>query len=131
MRPARFSLLGFLATMVACASPTAPSVEGVWGGTEASLSLARDGGVVTYLCGSGTMDSSWTLSRDGQLAGTGVHFFGGGPIPPGGQPPHPARYSARIDGNTMMLTVTVTDLGQTLGPFRMVRGGAVVSEMCV
>ena len=124
-------LLPLLALMFACATPTAPDVLGVWGGPDASLSLSRTGGVLSYACGAGTMDANWTLSRDGQLAGTGQHFFGGGPVPPGGRAPHPARYSGRIEDDTLFLTVTLTDLGQTLGRFTMLRGGPQVHEVCV
>lgn len=131
MLPARFGFLACLAAMVACASPTAPAVEGVWGGTEASLSLTPAGGAVGYTCGAGTIDSAWTVSQKGQFSATGGHFFGGGPVPPGGGTAHPAVYSGQVDGNTMILTVKLTDLNQVLGPFRLVRGGAVVSNMCV
>ena len=93
--------------------------------------MQQGGGVVGYACGAGTMDSSWTLSREGQLTGTGQHFFGGGPVPAGGGAPHPAMYSGQVDGNIMVLTVKLTDLDQLLGPFRMTRGGAVVANMCV
>ena len=116
---------------LACSSPTAPEAEGTWGGTEASLSLTRAGGTVTYLCGAGTIDSAWTLRPDGRLLATGLHYFGGGPIPIQGRSPHPARYVGQVDGDNMNLMVTLTDLGQTLGPYRLVRGGPPVSEICV
>ena len=127
----RFRFLPLLAIVLACSSPTAPMAEGDWGGTSASLSLSRSGGVLSYACGTGTMDSAWVLSPDGLLSGAGQHFFGGGPLPSQGRPPHPTAYSGRIEGNVLVLTVTLTDLGQTLGPFRMLRGGPKVYEMCV
>jgi len=131
MRAPRRRLLPLLAVMLACSASTAPEAVGVWGGPDASLSLSRSGGVLSYACGAGTMDATWTLSRDGRLSGTGQHFIGGGPVPPGGHPPHPARYSGLIDGDTLVLSVTLTDLGQTLGPFRLRRGGPIVQEICV
>ena len=118
-------------TLLACASPIAPEAEGVWGGPTASLVLSRAGGTLSYSCGSGTMDSTWSVSADGRLTGAGQHFFGGGPLPSGGRPPHPARYHGRIDGTVMTLTVTITDLGQILGPFALVRGGPPVQEICL
>jgi hypothetical protein len=108
-----------------------PNVIGDWGGTEASLTLSRAGGDLSYPCGAGTIDSTWTLSTDGHLAGTGQHFFGGGPQPVHGRQPHPAIYAGTVDGDTLILSVTVADLGQTLGPFRLLRGGPVVMERCV
>lgn len=129
--PARHALLLVLTAILACADPPAPEAEGLWGGPVASLSLSRAGGALAYSCGAGTIDSMWTLSREGRFTATGKHFFGGGPVPPEGHPPHPARYTGRIDGSVMILTITVTDLVQTLGPFRLVRNGPVVRELCV
>jgi hypothetical protein len=123
--------ISLLALSLACSAPTAPAVQGQWGGTDASLSLTRSGGTLSYPCGAGTIDSAWVVTRDGRLLATGQHFFGGGPVPPGGHPPHPASYSGRIEGNTLVLTVTLTDLNQDLGPFRLVRGGPEVQEMCL
>ena len=124
--------LALVATfVVACASSDAPVAEGSWGGQSASLVLERGGGVLGYSCGSGTMDATWTVSADGHLTGTGQHFFGGGPLPSGGRPPHPATYAGNIDGRVLVLTVTLTDLKQTLGPFTMVRGGPPVQEICL
>ena len=127
----RLSSILLLPLALACSSPTAPDVLGSWGGTEASLVLTSSGGAISYACGSGTIDSGWTLSRTGQFVASGQHFFGGGPVPPQGRPPHPARYMGQVQGDDLTLTVTLTDLNQTLGPFHLVRGGPVVVELCV
>ncbi len=119
-----------LSLAVGCSSPTAPQIEGTWGGTQASLSLTPTDGSVAYPCGVGIIDSAWTLDNEGKFAATGQHFFGGGPIPPEGRAPHPVQYSGVIVGAHLILTVTVTDLNQTLGPFRMVRNGPPVYELC-
>lgn len=113
--------LGIIA-LLACSDTTAPIAEGNWGGREASLQLTSAGGSLSYACGAGTIDSGWTITRDGRLTGTGQHFFGGGPVPPQGRPPHPATYVGRLTEDRLRLTVTLTDLQQTLGPFDMVRG---------
>ena len=120
-----------IACVIGCGLPTAPSVLGDWGGREASLTLARSGGTLSYPCGAGTMDSAWTLGPGGVFTATGQHFFGGGPMPVQGRPPHPASYSGTVDGDRLTLSVTLTDLNQTLGPFHLVRGGPPVPEMCV
>jgi len=120
-----------LALALSCTSPTAPSAVGTWGGREASLILSRSGGQVSYQCGAGTIDSTWTLSAEGKFTATGVHFFGGGPEPIQGRPPHPATYAGQVFGASMVLTVTLTDLSQTLGPFHLARNGPPVSELCL
>lgn len=132
--PARI-LRGCFALVVtsalACSTSDTPVAEGAWGGPNASLALSRSGGTLGYSCGSGTMDSTWTVSADGRLTATGQHFFGGGPLPSGGRPPHPATYEVHLDGRVMTLTVVVTDQALTLGPFTMVRGGKPVQEICL
>src|SRR5574341_1167650 len=126
MRLSALALCGFA---IACDSPTAPTVLGDWGGQQASLSLTHSGGSVAYQCGAGTIDSAWTITKDGQFTASGMHHFGGGPVPPGGHPPHPARYSGQVDGQFLTLTVFVADLQQTLGPFHLIRGGPPVHEL--
>ncbi len=120
-----------LALAAGCASPTAPVMAGGWGGAQVSLVLERSGGELTYPCATGTIDSTWTLSPDGVFAGSGQHYFAGGPVPPGGGTPHPASYAGQVNGYVLTLTVTLTDLKQTLGPFTLVRNGPAVHLMCV
>lgn len=116
---------------LACTTLTGPRADGQWGGVEASLTLSRSGGAVAYPCGAGTIDSTWTLTRDGRFAGTGEHFYGGGPDPIQGRPPHPARYAGDVSGSQLTLTVIVLDVSDTLGPFHLTRGGPPVSEQCL
>ncbi|HKE92083.1 MAG TPA: hypothetical protein VKB45_17245 [Gemmatimonadales bacterium] len=120
-----------IACAISCGVPTAPSVLGAWGGREASLVLALSGGTLSYPCGAGTIDSTWALGPAGEFTATGEHFFGGGPMPVQGRPPHPASYAGTIVGDKLTLTVTLTDLNQALGPFHLIRGGPPVPEMCV
>lgn len=130
----RIPALALLPLAFACSSPTAPTAPtalGAWGGSEASLVLTPAGGALSYACGAGTIDSAWTLSAAGQFAAAGQHYFGGGPATPQGHPPHPARYSGHVLGDVLTLTVTLTDLDQTLGPFHLIRGGPTVQEQCV
>ena len=128
---ARFVFLAILPLAVGCHTPTSPEVAGTWGGTEASLVLTAAGGTVSYPCGAGTIDSTWSLSGAGTFVATGQHFFGGGPVPVGGPPAHPARYTGEVQGNDFTLTVTLTDLNEILGPFHLVRGGPAVQERCL
>lgn len=120
-----------LLASLSCASPTEPAVAGAWGGTEASLVLTTSGGALSYQCGEGTIDSAWALAPDGSFAASGLHYFGGGPVPAQGRPPHPARYQGQVSGNRLTLTVTLTDGGQVLGPFHFTRNGPVVHELCL
>ena len=119
-----------LLTIVGCASPGAVgvfgplSVLGEWGGSEASLVLTSTGGSVNYWCGTGTIDASWSLNADGLFIAAGQHNFGKG------RPPHPARYVGQVESDELVLTVTLADVGQVLGPYHLVRNGPVVEEQC-
>ena len=120
-----------LLCVAACSAPTDGSPAGQWGSQQASLILQPSGGTVTYQCGAGTVDSTWSVDSDGQWLATGTHYFGGGPEPAHGRTPHPARYTGQLHGNRLDFTVNLTDLGQTLGPFHLVRDGPAVSEVCL
>lgn len=121
---------GVLTASLACGSPAGPEAVGTWGGSEASLTLGRFGGTVQYPCGAGTIAPGWSLSDEGVFVASGQHYFGGGPVPIGGRPPHPAEYAGQIDRGVFTLTVTVTDIPETLGPFHLARDGPIVSELC-
>ncbi len=116
---------------LACHSTTAPDAIGTWGGQEASLVLSDSGGTMSFACGSSTVGPSWTVGSGGRFSATGQYFFGGGPVPPQGTPPHPARYAGLIQGDQFTVTLTLTDLNQTLGPFHMIRDGPPVLPRCV
>ena len=125
------SLMLLIPLAVACTSSTAPEANGRWGGTEASLTLTPSGGTVSYPCGAGTIDPGWTIGGGGRFAATGQHFFGGGPLPAEGRPPHPARYTGQVSGAVFTLTVVVTDTPDTLGPYHLILGGPAVAEQCL
>jgi hypothetical protein len=126
-----FRRLAVVAVMLGCTTPIGPDARGQWGGTEASLALTGSGGTASYLCGAGTIDSGWTITQAGDFEATGQHFFGGGPLPIQGRPPHPARYVGRLSGTRLTLTVILLDTSDSLGPFHLIRGGPWVNEACV
>lgn len=127
----RFRGVLFTILIVACSSLTESDLVGQWGSEQASLVLQRSGGTVSYQCGAGTVDSAWTIGADGDWLATGQHYFGGGPDPVGGRPPHPARYDGHLTGAGLDFTVTLPDLEQTLGPYHLTRNGPAVSQVCL
>lgn len=116
--------------VVACVSPVEPELLGNWGGSSVSLVVDQDGGRLTYQCGVGTIEPGWSLSTDGDFSATGVHYFGGGPVPAEGRPPHAAQYSGRVRSNEFTLSVSLVDPPMSLGPFKLVRDGPEVTEIC-
>ncbi len=126
----RISGAGLL-LLLACEGPTGPGVTGQWGGPEAAMTLSDQGGSVLYACGEGTVDPDWHLSPGGRWSATGRHYFGGGPVPAGGHQPHPASYQGMLTDSKLRFTVTLTDLGEILGPFTLVRNGSGPGNQCL
>jgi hypothetical protein len=104
------------------AGPVAPSV---WGGDHVGLTVSDTGGTLVYDCASGTIGQKIVAAPDGNFTALGTHTPGhGGPIIQGEVPVRlPARYDGWTDGETMRLTVTVTDTGEKRG-FTLTRGQA-------
>jgi len=103
------------------AGPIAPSE---WGGEHVGLIVSATGGNLEYDCASGTIDQAIQAASDGNFVALGTHTPGhGGPVRQGEVPDrHPARYDGWTDGETMKLSVTVTDTGVKLGEFVLIRG---------
>ena len=119
---------------LACADPTTPpdlELAGQWGSPDAALTLSMAGGTVQYACGSGTIDSGWSVRADRTWQARGQHYTGGGPAPSEGRPPHAATYTGRVQGDVLIFTVVVPDLGAVLGPFTVKRNAPGASEICV
>ncbi len=129
----RLARLPLLALVAGCASATAPApvVVGSWGGTQASLVLADSGGALQLPCAGGKIDSAWTLTSEGRFAAGGTYFIEAGPVPAGGPAPHPAHYVGEVAGDHLTLTITVPDLGETVGPLDLVRNGPPVRLLCL
>ena len=103
------------------AGPIAPSE---WGGEHVGLTVSATSGTLEYDCASGTIDQPIVAATNGSFIAQGTHTRGhGGPIMQGEIPDrHPARYDGWTHGETMRLTVTLTDTGEKLGDFTLVRG---------
>jgi hypothetical protein len=103
------------------AGPIAPSE---WGGEHVGLTVSATGGTLEYDCARGTIDQTIQAASDGNFVALGSHTRGhGGPAIQGEVPDrHPARYAGWTDGTTMRLSVTLTDSGEKLGDFTLVRG---------
>jgi hypothetical protein len=108
-----------------CAADLAgPIAASEWGGDHVGLTVSATGGTLEYDCASGTIDQPVVAATNGNFVAQGTHTIGhGGPIMVGETPDrHPARYEGWTDGETMRLSVTLTDNGQRLGDFTLVRG---------
>jgi hypothetical protein len=127
-------LVGYAAS---CASSTSPSDSrlptGVWGGDHVAMTVSAGGAHLEFDCAHGDIgqplmvDDSGRLSVDGTF--TQEH---GGPIRVGEtEDKKPARYSGKLSGETMTLSVTLTDTKETVGSFTVTRGGDARVRKCL
>jgi hypothetical protein len=97
---------------------------GTWGGDHVVLQMTKKGASLDYDCAHGTIDRRLSTDRRGNFKARGTHYRErGGPVHAGdSQKGEPASYTGRINGNTMTLTVTLTDTNETIGTFTLAYG---------
>ena len=99
-------------------------ITGDWGGDHAGLIATPDSGTLEYDCAAGRITEGLRPLGDGSFTASGTHTPGhGGPIRIDEVlPRRPARYTGRIDGDHLTLTVVMTDSAVTVGTFDLYRG---------
>lgn len=116
--------VGLAAAFGSLAFAQASSVDlGAWGGDHIALDVHEAGAMVEFDCAHGALDQPLTLDRNGRFDVTGS-FTTEGPGPtrrnPSGRT-RAARYSGRLSGSTLTLTVILADTNETLGAFTLTR----------
>lgn len=106
-------------------APTGQTVErGLWGGDHMSLDVTSAGADADFDCAHGAISQAITLDRSGRFDAAGTYT----PESPGpqregqGGQPQVARYTGRVRGSTMTVTIAIAGGGETLGPFTLTRG---------
>lgn len=112
----------FFATVGCYNSSSAPITEvaGTWGGDNAGLIASNNSAHVHIGCTLGDTDESIRPDAYGQFDVVGKYNVDAFPIDRGIT--HPARFTGRVVGQTLTLTVTLTDTPRTLGPVTLVFG---------
>ncbi len=105
-----------------------PALLGAWAGDHIRLTVDDKGALIVFDCASGSIDTSVVTDALGRFSLAG-HWLASTPIPPAaGYEPHsfPAIYSGVVNGNTMMLTITVSFSGTLPTPetFTLVKNAA-------
>jgi hypothetical protein len=105
---------------------------GTWGGDGLRMDVTKRGAKIEFDCAHGAIDKSLMTDRNGRFDFKGVLVMErGGPVREGQAAQRlPARYAGSVDGNRMMLTVTLTDPYQTIGTFTLTRGKAARLTKC-
>jgi hypothetical protein len=96
-----------------------PELVGLWGGKGISVTVGATGATVEFDCGRGSLDAPLALDGSGNFAIAGTYVAEGGATMQDPPPPRPARYAGAIAGQTMTLTVTLTDDNQEIGTYTL------------
>jgi hypothetical protein len=97
---------------------------GTWSGEHISLEVTSQGAEVEYDCAHGMIDQKIVADDGGHfdLRGTHIREHGGPIRKDEREDRHPARYTGQLTGDTMTLTVTESDTGQSVGTFTLTFG---------
>lgn len=98
--------------------------EGVWGGNHLRMSVGADGAQLEFDCASGEISAAFVLDAGGRFDLPGTYTRQGpGPIRIGREPSaRPARYSGRVEGARMTLSVRLADSDKPLDSYTLTRG---------
>jgi hypothetical protein len=131
--PARALALVVSLATVRCAGPTPVIPPGPWGGSHVRMDVTSAGARLEYDCAEGVIEEPLRPDAEGRFTATGVHTPGhGGPIRVGEiLPAFRARYEGRVDGEQMILLVTLTETGVELGSFQLRRGNSGLLMRCL
>lgn len=104
-----------------------------WGGEHVSADVGADAVSFEFDCAHGRSDGPLALGRGGTFDLRGYFVRERGVAASAGQEENrlPARYSGRVRGGTMTLTVTLTDAREEIGTFSLTRGQAGQLTKCM
>lgn len=97
---------------------------GVWGGMHIRVSVNNDGADVEYDCAHGTIVGALKVGADGSFSATGTLVQErGGPVRLGEpRDSKPVRYSGRLTGKSMTLTVKYAESSEDYGTYTLTHG---------
>lgn len=106
--------------------------SGTWGGMHIRIEVSARSATIDYDCANGTIDGPLNLDADGNFSLTGTHRRERpGPIRKDARSAiHPALYTGTIKGDSMTLTVKLTDNDEDLGTFTLKRGSVGTVFKC-
>lgn len=121
----RSHLLPLLLASIACSSATTTpasnlEIAGTWGGNNAGLIVNLNDVHVHIGCTLGDATGPIRTDMNGRFEATGTYNVDAYPVNRGIE--HPAKFSGEVRGDTMTLTVSLTDTARVLGPVTLVYG---------
>jgi len=99
---------------------------GTWGGPNVRIQVEGSSARIDYSCANGTIEGPLTYDSKGRFSWRGFHNREGpGPIRVDDEGHgSPVLYTGSIKGDTMTLTVKLTDSGEVIDTFTLKRGSA-------
>ena len=87
---------------------------GVWGGTHIQIEVGEKSATIEYDCANGSIDGPLVVDGNGKFSWRGTHRMErGGPIRADEKPKeYPATYTGSVNGNTMTLTLKISDMDE-------------------
>jgi hypothetical protein len=97
---------------------------GRWGGQHINIEVSANSAEIEYDCAHGTVQGPLEIDGNGRFRLRGTHTLErGGPVRRDESAnTHPALYTGSIEGETMNLTVTLTDTNDEVGTYTLVKG---------
>lgn len=92
--------------------------NGIWGGQHIQISVTDAGATLDFSCANGQITEPLTLDSNGRFDAAGVYQQEHpGPVRLGEDNRQRARYTGKVDGQEMTLTIKLSESEETLGPF--------------
>jgi hypothetical protein len=97
---------------------------GVWGGDHIRLVVTDDGATVEFDCAQATVEGRIVVDRAGRFSAAGTYLQEhGGPVRDDESSAGvPARFTGRVGGSLMKLTITRVGAGRAIGTYELARG---------
>jgi hypothetical protein len=121
----KWRIIVLAVALCGCAMAPADPV-GAWGGDHISMIIGEGGAEIEFDCAQGRIDGAFNVGAGGVFNLAGVWSpEHGGPVRQGEEVEiRPARYTGKIVGNTMTLSIAVDSPPADLGPFTLKKNRA-------
>lgn len=117
-------MMSFAALSGCAAAPVDPI--GAWGGDHISMIIDKGGAEIEFDCAHGRIDGAFSVGADGAFDLSGVWSpEHGGPVRQGEETQSkPARYSGKITGDAMTLSIATASPSASFGAFALEKNRA-------
>ena len=125
-----------VAHLGSCSTPATGAANrvsvGMWGGKHIGMEVTDTGARIEYDCAHGTVDQQLVADENGRFEVQGVHIQeSGGPVREGEEDKgRPARYTGRVEGKTMTLTVRLAGADEPIGTYTLTYGRSPLIRKC-